>query len=76
MTDNKAYLLSSPKCAMREASNPEGRTRRFPFLRLSGHLRRRAGRHIAAAGPLMIGIASTLSDDQIEAPASYLSFIK
>jgi hypothetical protein len=41
---------------------------RLPFLRLSGHLRRRAGRHIAA-GPLMISIASTLSDDQIEAPA-------
>ena len=30
----------------------------------------------AAAGPPMISIASKLSDDQIEALASYLSFIK
>jgi cytochrome c553 len=30
----------------------------------------------AAAGPPMISIASKLSDDQIEALASYLSFVK
>jgi cytochrome c553 len=46
----------------------------------SSYLRRRLeqwnqGYH-AAAGPPMISIASKLSDDQIEALASYLSFIK
>jgi cytochrome c553 len=33
------------------------------------------GYHVAA-GPPMISIASKLSDDQIEALASYLSFVK
>jgi cytochrome c553 len=46
----------------------------------STYLRRRLeqwtqGYH-AAAGPPMISIAGKLSDDQIEALASYLSFIK
>ena len=46
----------------------------------SSYLRRRLeqwnqGYH-AAAGPPMISIASKLSDDQIEALASYLSFVK
>src|SRR5262249_25190958 len=53
----------------------------FPLGGLdSTYLRRRLeqwnqGYH-AAAGPPMISIASKLADDQIEALASYLSFIK
>ena len=68
-------------CVVCHGPNGEG-VRDIP--RLGGldstYLRRRLeqwnqGYH-AAAGPPMISIASKLSDDQIEALASYLSFIK
>jgi len=50
---------------MREESNPEGHTRPTSVFAIE----RAPEATIAAAGPLMVGIASTLSDDQIEAPA-------
>ena len=68
-------------CVVCHGPNGEG-IRDIP--RLGGldstYLRRRLeqwnqGYH-AAAGPPMISIASKLSDDQIDALASYLSFIK
>jgi cytochrome c553 len=68
-------------CVVCHGPNAEG-VREIP--RLGGldysYLKRRLeqwteGYH-AAAGPPMISIASKLSDDQIEALASYLSFVK